>query len=204
MNKVFTLYRKFSLTIQLYVKIRVKIAGFLHIIKFVPHSGSVLDIGCGYGILSNIIALEFPNIKILGTDYSAKRIAIAQKTIGTRKNIDFLHVDAAQFFLPKKFDAVILYDLLHHIKKKDQIKILENIFLMLKPKGMILIKEIDLYPRWKYYMNFLHDRLFNGGPLNYRSGEMWQMQLKKFGFASKVYRFNSLYPHVLIVGNKKK
>lgn len=68
---------------------------------------SVLDLGCGTGSHSLILA-ERGN-KVTGVDSSAKMIEIARKKAGAKKiKVDFIQGDIRKANLKKKFDIVLL------------------------------------------------------------------------------------------------
>ena len=47
--------------------------------QYLPSSGTVLDIGCGFGLFSLYYAKRFPHLNILGIDYNSKRIEMARR-----------------------------------------------------------------------------------------------------------------------------
>lgn len=75
---------------------------------------TVLDLGCGYGHYSNIIAQKAK--EVVGVDYNAGHIALAKKNY-TASNISFLHDDAYHFLVNnnKRFDVLILAHVLEHL-----------------------------------------------------------------------------------------
>jgi SAM-dependent methyltransferase len=50
----------------------------------------ILIIGCGDGVLCNILSLLFPTIEIVGVDASSSKIAAARATVGHRQNLKFV------------------------------------------------------------------------------------------------------------------
>lgn len=55
----------------------------------------IVEIGCGDGVLSNILSLLYPEIEIIGIDAERWNIATARATIGQRQNLKFIHANAA-------------------------------------------------------------------------------------------------------------
>ena len=55
----------------------------------------IVEIGCGDGVLSNILSLLYPEIEIIGIDAERKHIDTARATIGHRQNLKFIHANAA-------------------------------------------------------------------------------------------------------------
>src|SRR5437868_1335466 len=48
--------------------LRLKICPFEEVARHVPARGRVLELGCGYGLLSNLLALEGPARQVEGFD----------------------------------------------------------------------------------------------------------------------------------------
>lgn len=201
-KKLFDLYSHTGFITRGYIGARMAIAGFDHILKRIPNEGAILDIGCGYGVLSNIIALSRPGVNILGVDNNVKRIRIAKSTMRGRNNISFEAGDAQTYLIKKKIDTVVFFDVLHHIPKDAQIAVLEDVLRSLPKNATVLVKEINTHPFWKYCINYIHDRMLNGLPLHFRDAKEWQRVLKNAGFTSSIVYYGPLYPHVLIYGKK--
>ncbi len=179
------------------------IAQFQYVLSNVPQKGTILDVGCGYGVLSNLISISYPNVHVIGIDTDANRIAVAQSTIGSRKNIQFKLADASTLDAYGTVDAVIFFDVLHHIPCNLQQNSINKALSSLKPNGTIIIKEINTYPKWQYLVNLFHDKALNGGPLCYRSNDEWKKLLQKENIMCQTMEYGLIYPHVLLYGNKK-
>ena len=50
--------------------------------QYLPVSGRILDIGCGFGLFSQYYAKQFPNLEIHGIDINAERIRMARHAVG--------------------------------------------------------------------------------------------------------------------------
>lgn len=102
---------------------------------------SVLDIGCGYGLLLAQIADEvMPESRLVGIDSAAESIEWAGKK---HSNIEFQcskFVDAIDF-PDSSFDVVVSVDTLECIPDKDQF--LREVARVLKPDGRVLIAHWD-------------------------------------------------------------
>lgn len=55
----------------------------------------IVEIGCGDGVFSNILALLFPDVEVIGIDSSVEKIADARATIRYRENLKFVRANAA-------------------------------------------------------------------------------------------------------------
>lgn len=78
----------------------------------------VLEVACGPGFLSYIIAHQYPSIKVLGTDISKELIRFAQKRNGPLPNLKYSVRDG--YALPdndSEYDLVVCNASLHHFAR---------------------------------------------------------------------------------------
>ena len=76
-----TLYKYYyptSLSLKIYIFLRLLVANFNVLISYLPDSGKVLDLGCGFGLLSNLIAEKKKQMLVYGVDIDVKRINLAK------------------------------------------------------------------------------------------------------------------------------
>ncbi len=111
-----------------------------HTIENTSPKSDILEVGCGTGIISLGIA---PHIhSLVATDISENMISIAEKKAidANIKNITFLNTDGYNLGQGnKKFDAILIYNVLHLVKKPQQI-LLET-KKHLKTEGIIFIAD---------------------------------------------------------------
>ena len=79
-----------------------------------PNS-KVLEIGCGIGTASGLVANFVSNGLLVGVDISSKSIEIAKHTFASRNNVEFLVSDMSSFTYKTKFDFVLMPDVIEHI-----------------------------------------------------------------------------------------
>lgn len=79
-----------------------------------PHS-NILEIGCGIGTVTSLIANIAKKGKVLAVDISPKSISIAKERLKNFKNVEFLVSDMSDFTSNIKFDFIVLPDVLEHI-----------------------------------------------------------------------------------------
>jgi len=97
-------------------------------------SGRILDIGCGDGFISCLIAKK-TNAKVYGLDISKNAVRDAMKKHIQAKVVN---LDRDKFPFPRNtFDAAFCGDVMEHMY--DTEKLLENINNVLKPNGYIII-----------------------------------------------------------------
>ena len=112
----------------------------------------VLEIGCGKGTTTKIIADYLPRAKIIATDFDNAQVKRAKENIRHLKNVKVAQADASQLsFKGNSFDAVFAFLTFHHIGawKKAQ----KECFRVLKPDGYLYIDELELkpFPRLQHF-----------------------------------------------------
>jgi SAM-dependent methyltransferase len=55
-----------------------------------PQTRRIVEIGCGDGVFTNILAMLFPDIEVIGIDPDPHKIAYARTTISFRQNLKFI------------------------------------------------------------------------------------------------------------------
>ena len=103
---------------------------------------SVLDIGCGTGLLTYAIAAKYPKAELVGIDASEEMIAVAQKK-RCPKNCQYKAALAEAIpFEDGKFDVVVSALFFHHVNKSLKQKVFQEIKRVLKPNGILVIADI--------------------------------------------------------------
>ena len=79
-----------------------------------------LDVGCGIGDFTIELAKNYPNLSLVGIDFSKEAIKLAKNNSRYLKNIKFDVQNILSLkFKDKSFDTVFCINTLHHIKKED-------------------------------------------------------------------------------------
>ncbi len=170
--------------------------------------GRILDVGCGFGLFAAYFGQTHPRRSILGVDPNGKRIKMAEKVASTLglKNHKFLAGDVRDVSVEGPFDAAYVLDVMHHIPEKDQIPVLERLRDLLKPGGMLIIKDITTEPKFGLKFTEVLDRLMVGfdEELTYRHHREWGRMLSSLGFKVRIVRVPDVlpYPHVVITATK--
>lgn len=145
-------------------------------IKQYTENKSVLDIGCGTGYGSKIIAEK--SGEVLGIDLSGEAIKYCRdKYKGS--NLTYLQADALTFVPNKKFDIVIAFQVIEHIK--DLAGFINKLRSIVKQGGKIIISTPNIPPQQK-------DRNLN----EYHVNEMTYNEFKKV--------LEQLFDKVVIMG----
>jgi ubiquinone biosynthesis O-methyltransferase len=114
----------------------------------VKSNSKILDIGCGEGNVSLLLAKK--NNNVTGIDISSEAISIARKKakmLNLEKKANFFIQDAHRLKSTGKFDIAICIEVLEHVK--DDNKVIKNIYRKLKKTGTLIVtvpsKNASLY-----------------------------------------------------------
>ena len=185
---------------------------FLHLRSFlldykdmaekIPLGANILDVGCGHGILPNYLALSDPSSTVRGIDLDAARIEKAGKTIGDRRNISFAVGDLMKTDIAG-VDVVLLIDLMHYFPYEEQNGIIKRVGDGLQAGGILIFRDPDTKPKWRFYWNYLHEiAMVNSNftkthlkSLFFRSSREFKSLLQSIGFHVKIYPNKSPLPY---------
>ena len=99
----------------------------------------VLEIGCGIGTVTSLLAKANTSGEILAVDISPKSVAIARANLKHRPNARFLVSDMVGFTSDAPFDFVVLPDVIEHIPVEQHPALFATIARHLAPSGRVLI-----------------------------------------------------------------
>jgi SAM-dependent methyltransferase len=168
-----------------------------------PATGSILDVGCGFGLFSSYFSQTRPGRRITGVDLSPRRVAMARR-VAERLDLParFVVGDAREAPISGPFDAAYVLDVLHHLPREAQAPLLRRLAGLLTPGGLLLIKDITTSPRSGLLFTEALDRLMVGldAPLAYRHHDEWRTMLEEIGFRVAITRVPDVlpYPHVVL------
>lgn len=128
-------------------------------LSHIESANAILDLACGTGILTRMLARKFPNSKIVGIDITKNYLRIAQKNSTLFKNITYVHQDAEKLDLETKFDCITSSYIPKYANPSILIKLCSS---HLKPGGIIVFHDFT-YPTnllikqlWDFYFVFLN------------------------------------------------
>lgn len=140
---------------------RHRVAPVDRVLALVPAGATVLDVGCGGGLLLNLMADAGALRDGTGIDSSPAAIEAARRAAGNlppgrpRPRFEARPVQAG---LPDgPFDAVLLVDVLHHVPPADQEPAFRAAAARVAPGGLLVFKDMCARPLWRAGMNRLHD-----------------------------------------------
>ncbi len=188
---------------RVYVFLRFIILPVAKIEQLLPQKGSILDVGCGYGFTSIFFAKNKKR-KIIGLELNTTRVALAKKVSSNICNLSF---STSNLIGNKqsKVSAIIAIDLLHHINQSQKNIFLKDSFLKLNKNGLLIIKDINNKPFFKYYWNYIHDSIMTKFSSLYFLSDLQLESLlikNNFKIIKQGKYFNLFYPHIFYVCKK--
>ena len=148
-----------------YVRIKVKMEKNYRLFnQIIPVKGQITDIGCGFGPLCYTLSLLSEEREIRGIDYDEDKIAVAQHGWLRNERLRFEYGNALQYPLPES-DVFILNDMLHYMSYEHQRTLLLKCAALLRPQGMIIIRDGNSANTSKHRLTrlteLLSTRIFN-------------------------------------------
>ena len=195
---------------RLYLAVKLKICPVRAVETYIPRRGTVVDLGCGNGLMAALCMLGSEDRRVLGFDLDPAKVKAARRLKARWPSLEFEVADLTEFPVPA-CDAVILVDVLYLIPKAVQETILRRSFQSLRPGGVLVLKEMDTEPRWKYVWNMLQETLavkvigFTlGSRFHFRSQADFRSLLQGIGFEVRVIKLDAgyWYPHTLYLCRK--
>ena len=100
----------------------------------------VLEVGCGIGTVSHLLATQVPQGKVLAVDISPESIEKARMLWKKQGNLKFDVSDMSDFNLPgETFDFFVFPDVLEHIPVAQHARLFENIHRHAHADSVVLI-----------------------------------------------------------------
>jgi SAM-dependent methyltransferase len=138
-RKVERLYRYLGLRAELGVFARLRRdPGLAALHGWVPRSGLILDLGCGYGPVSHWLAQAGPERNVLGIDRDADRIRVARCSACGSQQVTFEARDFREGPLPE-CQAILMLDVLGEPAAKED-ALLRRSFEALVPGGRLILR----------------------------------------------------------------
>ncbi len=142
----------------------------IEVLKNCP-GARLLDIACGCGYGSYLLAKALPDMEILGGDYDSRSIDYAQKNYSGLSNLTFECMDLVSWEKSNgaaigRFDFIISFDTIEHLNFREiaLINISEHlvdsgVFLFSTPCGH---KKNKLNPGWEHHkIEYSHEYVIN-------------------------------------------
>jgi cyclopropane fatty-acyl-phospholipid synthase-like methyltransferase len=176
-----SLYSDAPLGLRMFLVHRWWHASLSAVERLVPPVGTILELGCGHGIFANLVGLRGPERKLLALEKNVAKAAVAG---GRVTNVTVEDRDVMQEGLPT-VDVVMLIDVLHHLGSfAEQEELIARVGTMLRPGGVLILKEVTKSRAIRYRLTLVLDRLaYPGERFFFRHHASFGDVLTRLGFS---------------------
>lgn len=172
-----------------------------------PASGTVVDLGCGYGMALGFAAFGDNSRRLLGCDLDAHRIAVARHAL-SELNTDLRVADVRALDIPPA-GLILILDVLQYLPAHEQLGLLQRCCSALTGEGKLIFRVHDRERGLWSAITLAFDRLIfawgrAGVPPLMLSAAEYRGALEKAGMQVEERRFRNLLPlaHILFIAKK--
>jgi len=156
--------------------------------KAIPKQGKIIDLGCGEGVTAKYLAHTSARV-VIGVDNNKKRLQNSPQN-----NLSFVFADIRDYNL-KNADAIIISDVLHHLKYEDQKKLLAKIAKGFKKGKVLILKEIDTSEFVRSKLSRFWDFVFYPkDKIYYHNSRDLKRSLERLGFMVTITHPTRFFP----------
>lgn len=105
--------------------------------EYKANATSWLDIGCGTGILENLIVEQWPNAQIVAIDPSQEMLKQAKKNVQS-KYVQFICEYSQNIDYEDDFDVITAIQVNHYLQKNEREQVIQNVYRALKQDGIFI------------------------------------------------------------------
>ena len=174
----------------------------------------MLEVGCGHGLVSAYMALSSSGRHVTGIDIDARKIAVASHALShvdhAVAHLEFHRVAAGE--IPEgRWDAIVIVDVLYLLDRQHEFALLDDCIGRLDDHGVLVLKETDLLPRWKYLLARAQEvvstkilRITAGASLSFTPIAEIAEHLRSRGLHVTTRRVDKgyLHPHALVIARR--
>jgi SAM-dependent methyltransferase len=124
--------------------------------------GRMLSLGSGISLVERYLAELNPDLVVDGIDLDPRRVELIRSTQARSPRVSLRLGDATDLREPEAYEAVLVCDAFHHFDPDTHKGLARAIADCLRPGGVVIVKDLDAAPRWKYEWNRFHDRIVAG------------------------------------------
>lgn len=176
-----------------------------------PREGDILDFGCGHGAVTLYLAFDSPSRHLTGVDVDDDKIALA-RVAAKAAAVDVTFERVEPDFRPAgTWDAIVVVDVLYLLGPDAAFEVLDAAVASLAPGGTLVVKEVDVRPRWKYWLAHTQEvlatrllRITEGSRVHFVPPDRLGARLEASGLTveHRPCHRGRLHPHHLIVARK--
>jgi uncharacterized protein (DUF2062 family)/SAM-dependent methyltransferase len=170
-------------------------------------SGTVVDLGCGYGMALSFAAFDDSSRLLVGCDLDEHRIAVARQALSPLR-ADLSVADVRHLDLPPA-GLILTFDVLQYLSAEEQLALLERCCAALVPQGILIFRVHDRERGPWSTVTMAFDRLIFAcgragvSPLTLPAAQ-YQSVLENAGMQVEQRRFRNRLPlaHILFIAKK--
>lgn len=156
-RRLLSLYQGAPLRARAHVRVRWATCPFGAVAGELPASGSILEVGCGHGLLSLYLALASADRRLTGIDVDREKLDAAAAA-AARGGIAATFEAVEGGAVPEgPWDGIAIVDVLYLLPAHDQRSLLSACAERLVPGGVLAVKEMSPVPRWKARWNVVQE-----------------------------------------------
>ncbi len=102
--------------------------------KYAPEAMSLLEVGCGTGVVLQAVRQSVPGMRLFGSEIFADGLPFAAQRL---PETELIQMDARKMPFEREFDAIGMFDVLEHIE--EDTVVLGEVWRSVKPGGTVFI-----------------------------------------------------------------
>jgi tRNA (cmo5U34)-methyltransferase len=102
---------------------------------------TIVDLGAGSGLLTQLVRQRFPNARIHLIDFSAAMLDLARKRLGDDPNLTFTESDYSSEPIPSDVCSIVSSLSIHHLDDAAKQRVFRKAYEALKPRGVFINAE---------------------------------------------------------------
>jgi len=211
-RRVQAAYAGASRSERLHVAGRLRSCPVAAVAEATPSTGRILDFGCGHGVVSLYLAMTAPARRITGVDVDGEKVNDARAAAKTAAVAAEFEEVEAEYRPAGTWDAIVIVDVLYLLGESKALDVLDAAVDVLVEGGVLVIKEIDVRPRWKYWLASGQEllatkvlRITEGSRVDFVAPDVIDARLRSRGMIvdHRPCHRGRLHPHHLIIARKQ-
>ena len=206
------------ITTNFLLALRSRLTPYDEMARALPANGRIVDLACGWGLLSLALCRGSPNREVIGIDHDPDRVRFATQAaqLSPANCRPHFQVGEAARYLesvpPESVDGIAMIDMLHYFDGGTQRSLITNAARALRRAGLLIARDIDAGDGARAVFNMLYERLATGvgftkmadTSLVFRRREEWTQLFAAAGFNVRAEHSGPPFlADVLFIGEKK-